>query len=333
MSDLHSWRDLLKFIIRDTREKQRIAAELGLNPITLVRWTTQETDPRQHNLHRLVSVIPQYREQMIELIRDEDGFEDFSDAGLDDTSKDIPSFFYTNVFTVRATANDAMRYRAICTMVLREALGQLDPDRSGMSIMVVRCMPPHDGETKVRSLRESLGQGTPPWQANLEDQAMFLGAESLAGSVVSGCRSLFTQNVDEDYSTVLLSKVEYEKSSAIFPILYAGYVAGCIIVSSNQYNSFLSQSRLDLIKNYTDLIAVAFEPEEFYDPENIELSLMPDQKIQKNHFVQFRQRVSDTILEAARNKQTISTIEAERLVWRQLEKELIQLKLNESTSQ
>ena len=333
MSELYSWRDLLRVIIRDTREKQRIAAELGLNPITLVRWTTQETDPRQHNLRRLLSVIPQHRDQMIELIRDQDGFEDFSDAGLEDTSNGIPSFFYTNVFTARSTSNDAMRYRTICTMVMRDALGQLDPDRSGMSIIVVRCMPPREGETKVRSLRESLGYGTPPWQANLEDQAMFLGAESLAGSVVASSRSFVTQNVDEDRSTVLLAKTEHEKSSAIFPILYAGYVAGCMIVSSHQYNYFLSQSRLDLIKNYTDLLAVAFEPEEFYDPENIELSMMPDQKIQKKHFTHFRQRVSDTVIEAARNKQPVSTIEAEKRVWRQLEEELIQIKLNEDASQ
>jgi hypothetical protein len=333
MSELHSWRDLLKVIIRDTREKQRIAAELGLNPITLVRWTTQETDPRQHNLRRLLSVIPQHRDQMIELIRDQDGFEDFSNAGLDDTSNGIPSFFYTNVFTARSTSNDAMRYRTICAMVMRDALGQLDPDRSGMSIIVVRCMPPREGETKVRSLRESLGYGTPPWQANLEDQAMFLGAESLAGSVVASSRSFVTQNVDEDHSTVLLAKSDYEKSAAISPILYAGRVAGCMIVSSHQYNYFLSQSRLDLIKNYSDLLAVAFEPEEFYDPENIELSLMPDQKIQKKHFTHFRQRVSDTVIEAARNKQPVSTIEAEKRVWRQLEEELIQLKLNEGASQ
>ena len=47
-----SWRDLLKVIINDTHEKQRIASELGLNPVTLVRWTTQDIDPRPQNLRR-----------------------------------------------------------------------------------------------------------------------------------------------------------------------------------------------------------------------------------------------------------------------------------------
>ena len=323
MDELHSWRGLLKMIISNPREKQRIASELGLNPITLVRWTTQATDPRSHNLRRLLDAIPQYRDQMLELIRDEDGFEEFSNAGLDDTSKEIPAFFYTNVFTSRAATNDNMRYRSTCEMILQQAIGQLDPDRSGMSITVVRCMPPPEGESKVRSLRESLGQGTPPWQTDLEQQALFLGAESLAGSVVSGCRSFVTQNVDEDYSTVPLSRVKYEKSSAIYPILYAGRVAGCIIFSSFQYNNFLSQSRLNLIKNYVDLFAVAFEPEDFYDPDDIELRLMPDQEVQKKHFTNFRQRVGAAMIEAARSNRAINTIEAERRIWRQLEDELI----------
>lgn len=329
MSEQYSWRDLLKVIINDTHEKQRIAAELGLNPITLVRWTTQETDPRPQNLRRLLDAIPQHRDQMLELIRDEEGFEEFSIAGLDDSSKDIPAFFCTSIFAARATTNDSMRYRTTCTMVLQQALGQLDPDRTGMSITVVRCMPSRDKHTKIRSLRESLGQGMPPWQADLEQQAMFLGAESLAGYVVASSRPFVTQNVDNDQTFVPLARSKYERSSAIYPILYAGRVSGCLIVSSAQYNYFLSQARLNLIKNYSDLIAVAFEPEEFYSPEEIELWIMPEQETQKQHFANFRQRVATVMREAARNKDALNTIEAEKIVWRQLEDELIEARLNQ----
>lgn len=332
MSEQRSWRDLLKVIINDTHERQRIASELGLNPITLVRWTTQDIDPRPQNLRRLLDVVPQYRDQLLELIRDEIGFEEFSNAVLDDSSKNIPSFFYMSVFSARATTNDSMRYRTTCNMVLQQALGQLDPDHTGMSITVVRCMPLYEGDAKIRSLRESLGQGTPPWQADLEQQAMFLGAESLAGYVVASSRPYVTQNVDKDQGQIPLAKGRYERSSAIYPILYAGNIAGCMIVSSAQYNHFLSQSRLNLIKNYTDLISVAFEPEEFYKPEQIELWMMPDQEIQKKHFANFRQRVAAVMIEGARNKESINTIEAEKVVWRQLENELIEAMLYENVS-
>jgi hypothetical protein len=332
MSEQRSWRDLLKVIINDTHERQRIASELGLNPITLVRWTTQDIDPRPQNLRRLLDVVPQYRDQLLELIRDEIGFEEFSNAVLDDSSKNIPSFFYMSVFSARAATNDSMRYRTTCNMVLQQALGQLDPDHTGMSITVVRCMPSYEGDAKIRSLRESLGQGTPPWQADLEQQAMFLGAESLAGYVVASTRPYVTQNVDKDLGQIPLAKGRYERSSAIYPILYAGNIAGCMIVSSAQYNHFISQARLNLIKNYTDLISVAFEPEEFYKPEQIELWMMPDQEIQKKHFANFRQRVAAVMLEGARNKQFINTIEAEKVVWRQLENELIEAMLYENVS-
>jgi hypothetical protein len=56
---------------------------------------------------------------------------------------------------------------------------------------------------------------------------------------------------------------------------------------------------------------------------------MPDQEIQKQHFANFRQRVAAVMLEAARNKHAINTIEAEQVVWRQLEDELIEVMLNE----
>lgn len=331
MSEPNSWRDLLKIIISDNRERQRIAEELGLRPITLNRWVNQDSDPRPQNLHRLLNALPQYRDQLIELIREEDGFAEFSNADLDDASKDIPAIFYNKVFAARASAHDNMRFWSICNLILQQAIGQLDPDRSGLAITIMRCMSPRQEDNKVHSLRASLGLGTPPFQADLEQKTMFLGAESLAGYAVASCRPEMSQNVDEDDSQIPLSKVKYEKSSAVYPILLSGKIAGCIIVSSTQVNYFLSQSRLNLIKNYADLFAVAFEPEEFYSPEMIELRVMPDQETQKPYFANFRLRVANAILEASRNKQPISNVEAEKRVWEQLEDELAHLRAREST--
>src|SRR5205085_8873280 len=111
----------------------------------------------------------------------------FTAAAIDDSSKDIPSEFYGRVFSARSATNETLHFWSISNLILQQALGQLDPDRLGMAITVVRCMPPSNGN-KVRSLRESVGQGTPPWNGDLEQQAMFLGAESLAGYAVTTCR-------------------------------------------------------------------------------------------------------------------------------------------------
>jgi transcriptional regulator with XRE-family HTH domain len=320
-----TWRDLLKNLINDTHERQRLAEELGIRAITLSRWAHGESDPRPQNLRHLLTALPQHREQMLDLIREETGFEEFSNAELEDSSLRIPSSFYTNVFNARSSTVESMRFWSICNLVLQQALGQLDPDRVGMGIFVVRCMTPSPVDNKVHSLRESVGQGTPPWGGELEQKALFLGAESLCGYVVTICRPAANQNVDDEQSLVPAHKVEHEKSASVHPILFAGRIAGCLLVSSTQYNYFLPQSRLALIEDYANLLALAFEPEEFYDVKDIELRIMPDQEIQKQHFSNFRQRVANTMIEAARNRRPVNNIQAEQMVWQQLEDELLQI--------
>src|SRR6266568_2399549 len=76
---------------------------IGIKPITLSRWTNNDSDPRPQNLRHLLTALPQQREQMLELIREEHGFEEFSNAGIDDSALDIPSAFYNRVFAARAS--------------------------------------------------------------------------------------------------------------------------------------------------------------------------------------------------------------------------------------
>jgi len=325
MQEVHTWRNFLGTIISNTKEKQRIADELGVKPITLTRWVSGESDPRPHNLRLLLNVLPGQREQLLDLIRQEEGLEEFSDTIKDDTYKDIPSEFYSNVFVARASITENLRYWSLCQIILQQALGQLDPDRLGMAIWVVRCMPPSGFYHKVRSLRESAGTGTPPWGGNLEQRAMFLAAESLAGNVVTLCRPAIIENLDEEHNLLPAARVDYEKSCAIYPILYAGRIAGVFLVSSTQYNHFSSRSRAALVQSYADLLALAFEAEDFYEPEDIALCVMPYHNEQKEYFAPFRQLVSSTIREAAQSGKPMNNVEAEMKVWQQLEEHLIQL--------
>lgn len=328
MQEAQTWRKLLGTIISNAKEKQRIADELGVKPITLTRWVSGESEPRSQNLRLLLSVLPGQREQLLDLIRKEEGLEEFSDTIKDDISKDIPSEFYTSVFVARSSITENLRYWSLCQIILQQALGQLDPNHLGMAVWVVRCMPLSGSYHKVRSLRESVGSGTPPWGGNLEQRAMFLAAESLAGNVVTLCRPAVIENLDEEHNLLPAARVDYEKSCAIYPILYAGRIAGVFLVSSTQYNHFLSRSRAALVQSYADLVALAFEPEDFYEPEDIALCVMPYHNQQKQYFAPFRHLVSNAIREAAQNNNPINTIEAEMRVWQQLEEQLIQLSAN-----
>ncbi len=323
MLESETWRDLLKEIIKDPREKQRLLEVLGVKAITLARWINKESDPRPQNLRNLLNALPQYREQLFELIREETGFEDFSNGILDDSSKEIPSPFYVRLFAARASTTESMRFWSLSNMILQQAIGQLDPDRVGMGIIVVRCMTPSQVDNKVHSLRESVGVGTHPWSSNLEQKGMFLGAESLCGYVVTISRPSAIENLDDEQGLIPTHKVGFEKSASAYPILYAGRIAGCLLVSSSQYNHFLSPARNMVIEQYANLLALAFEPHEFYEPSQIELRVMPDQEEQKTHFANFRQRVANTMIEAARNRHPVSSVIAEEIVWHELEEELL----------
>jgi hypothetical protein len=331
--EVETWRELLGTIISDPKERQRLIDALGVTSITLTRWVSGESDPRPQNLRHLLSVLPQHREHFIELLKKERGLGDFVNPVPEEVSPgEIPAEFYARVFVARSTMIDTLRFWSTCNLILQQALGQLDPDRRGMSIWVVKCMQPSGSYNKVRSLREVVGQGTYPWSGNLEQQAMFLGAESLAGNVVTLCRPGIIENLDEEHNLMPAARVDFEKSAAIYPILYAGRIAGVLLISSTQYNHFLLQTRTALAQSYADLIALSFEAEDFYAPEDIALCVMPTHNEQKQYFAKFRQLIANTMIVAASRNRPVNNIEADQIVWQRLEEELLQLPISKRTS-
>lgn len=320
-----SWREYLSTIINSAKEKQRVAEELGIQTITLNRWISGESVPRSHNLRQLLNALPMYREQLFDLIKQEPGFEDFTSSPQEDNLADIPSDFYVKIFSTRSSSAPNLRFWTLCNLILQQALLQIDPDHLGISIWVVLCMPPSGPNHQVRSLRETIGLGNPPWKGNLEQKAMFLGAESLAGNVVTLCRPNIVENLDDEHTQLPFSRVDYEKSSAVYPILYAGRIAGVFLVSSAQYNFFFTLSRSNLIQRFANLVALSLDPEDFYAPEDIALRVMPTHNEQKPYFANFRQRVANVMIEASLENRYVSNIDADKLVWKQLEDELLNL--------
>jgi hypothetical protein len=324
MQEAETWRELLATIIRDSKEKQRITEALNITPITLTRWINGESAPRPQNLRHLITILPLHREKLVKLLQDEQSVGDLAQIIPEESEKDIPAEFYARIFTARASTTENLRFWSTCNLILQQAIGQLDPNRLGICLWVVRCMPPSGPHNKVRSLRESVGLGTPPWVGNLEQQAMFLGAESLAGNVITLCRPGIIQNLDEEHNLMPAQRVEHEKSAAIFPILYAGRIAGVFLVSSARYSYFISQARTSLVQKYADLLALAFEPEDFYAPEQIALHVMPSHEEQKQYFAQFRQLIADTMITEAYRNRPANNVQADWKVWQRLEEELLQ---------
>ena len=193
-----------------------------------------------------------------------------------------------------------------------------------MAITVVRCMPPStDG--KIHSLRECAGVGTPPWGSDLEHQALFLGVESLAGYVVASSRPAVIHNLEAKNMLIPGYQAYHEMSAVASPLLYATRIGGCLLCSSTRPNYFESPSQLTLIHGYTNLMTLAFEPEEFYPPELIDLRVMPPPQVQHVHLAGFRQRVQNIIQSSARTEPPVTMVQAQEMAWQQLEETLLHL--------
>ncbi len=330
MDQAETWRELLGRCIENPQERQRLADALGINPMTLNRWVTGESDPRQQNLRRLLQALPQYRERFIALIEQE--FKGFStmmqgEAGQLESAV-IPSEFYFRALHTWAITPKSLLFLLLCDLILQQALEQLDPHRHGMAVTAACCMPPCTSRKKVLSLHEKVGRGTPPWTRELEYQAIFLGAESLAGHVITSGHLEVNQNLQDKNSLSAGYRGPWEVSAAAVPIMSMGKVAGSLLISSTRPDYFLP-TRCKLIEQYAELIALAFAPEDFYELEQIELAPLPSYEVQQPYLAGFRKRVNELMLQDASRQHLMTIFEAEQIVWQQIEAELLKRSLVE----
>ena len=315
MEDLQTWRDLLGQIIRDPQEEQRLCDVLGVRSITLIRWSTGESDPRPRNLSQLLNALPTHREQFIKLIDREKG----SLLVQEDVFREIPSTFYAHVMRTLKLTPESVRFWSICHAVLPQALQQFDPERLGLDLSVIRCMSGDDGH--IHSLRESVGIGTAPWRIDFAERHHFLGVESLPGYVVSSGHHAAIQRLeDNDFLPTYPST--HAASLAASPISLTGKIAGCLLVSS-AIPSFFVPARIELINAYADLLILAFEREDFVDQKLIKLFSMPSFQEQQPYLTTFNHRVAQVLRTYALHEEMISKEQAEEIVRREFEKMLI----------
>ena len=321
MSSSPSWQAILRTIIQTPAERQHLATTLGVSTVTLTRWANDNSHPqRSHIIHLVQLVPPQYRAELLEAL--ESHYPGIRSWQNEESPNQIPSEFFAQVLNARATVIESLRFWHIADIVLKQVLTQLDPNQLGMSITLAQCSPPSQNG-KIRSLRERMGKGTVPWTADLEHLSTFLGIETLAGYVVQYQHSASIEDLSQD-NLLPAYQSEYEVSAAASPIWLDGRIAGCLIASSTQLNYFC-QDRLALLNTFSDVISLAFDKHDFYPTECVELSVMPPPDKQHLYLARFRQRVTQVLIEAARNKQHLTNIQAEQIVWRELEETLLNM--------
>lgn len=316
------WSSVLHTILKAPNEKHRLASALGVTSTTLNRWATGEVNPQRNHLIKLIQVLqPDHRHALLDAL--EPYYPDINSWLRDESAEQIPPSFFAQVLSARTITTESLRFWRISDMVLKRALEQLDPNRLGMAVKLIQCMPPTIRDGKVRSLRERIGKGTPPWTADLENDVHFLGLESMSGYAVELRHVVKDDDVTQPKPTPVI-RDEYEISAAAHPIRFSGRIAGCLLASSTQPNYF-SQQRLSLLATFSDLLALAFERKEFYEASQIELRMMPTPAQQAPYLARFRECVTKKFQEASLKGQSINHSEAEQQVWRDIEAALIEL--------
>ncbi len=319
-----TWRELLSSLSME--ERKRIVNALGIQNKTMERWIRGQTGhPHPNRMRQLFKVLPaRTRALFIEFVQQDPAFSHAANIPLPGISTEIPSAFYSRVLEANVSTSRSLRFTSICQLVLLQAVRQIDPDRLGLYMVILKCTPPAHGK-KVQSLCQYFSLGTLPWSTIVEQKSVFLGAESVVGQAVMTHRPFVFQDIHGDGDLDILSVYQNEHPASVvaLPIKKNGRIAGCLLVLSTQPN-FFTPNRLKIIQQYCHLVVIAIEDDEWYEQQQIELRLMPPLRVQQEYLAQFQKRVSTAIKQAHRDGHPKNWLEAEREVQQRIEAELLE---------
>ena len=323
-----SWQELLAGLIVDVRERERLAAAIQVQPITLIRWAERDSRPRLQNIRRLLAAMPPALFQNF-----------FSLASIDFPSLTPPEAdqrrqfgmlrpeFYAQILQAFTKLPPLLSRQSIQDLFLQQAIGHLDPQRHGMSISLATCVRPLEGQV-VRSLREIGGIGTSPWNRDLEQRTLLLGAESLAGYALTQFRRVIVANRAAT-TRVPVHWTIHEQSAIAIPIARYARVSGCLLAASVMPNYFQDEPEaVMLLEQYANLGTLLFEESDFYPIQSIQLRLMPSYEAQLPCFQQVGTRILQQFRLAQVRGESCTLEQARHQVWREIEEELIQTGLN-----
>jgi hypothetical protein len=319
--EFKTWRELLDYAISNSQERQRIVREVDVKLITLRRWISGESLPREENIYRLARALPpDLMFPFLNLV--EVDFPTFvrEKVEVGPVLPEVPSELYHQMFKIYAQTPKSLVSQHLRNLLLERAIEHLDPNKVGMCITFVSCVPPLPGQ-KIRSLRQVSGIGTTPWERDLERKTIFLGTESLAGNAVMTSQLISVESRDA-ISPFPIQWTEHENSAVAMPILRQSQIAGVLLASSTQ-PFYFTPTHQSLFELYAQLAALIFPPNEFYKPREIQLEKMPDYEVQKSYFSNFEQRVIRKQGEAMGNGHFISTLQARQTVWQEIAEELL----------
>ncbi|MEO7020914.1 MAG: GAF domain-containing protein [Ktedonobacteraceae bacterium] len=321
--EFSTWRDLLGHTTKNPQERARLAREIDVQPITLRRWVSGESQPRDENIRRLARALATDLSALFLRLIEVD-FPTFVREKVEPGPfvPEIPAELYAQMFQIYTKTPASIVNQRLQSVLLERAIEHLDPHKLGLCLTFAACVPPVPGQ-KVRCLRQIDGIGTPPWERDLERKTIFLGIESLAGNAIMHERLIYVESRDA-VAPCPIQWTNGENSAVAIPILRQGKIAGVLLASSAQAAYFTSAHR-SLLERYAQLAGLLFPPAEFYKLKDIQLAEMPDYEIQKPHFIHFEQRVRYKQGEATASGEYLSIQQVHQSVWGEIAEELLLL--------
>src|SRR5215469_2850356 len=221
---------------------------------------------------------------------------------------------YRRVLALRETMiEDGLRRWQITQAIFEDALLRLDPKHSGLSIVYARLMPPR--EDGIHALYEGAMRGSYPWPYTLESKT-YLGSTTLAGTAAMLQRMQQWDELDGS-GRVQIMVDELERSACAQPVLFAGRMAGVLVVSSTQPGFFMDKAVCRSVVDYARLFTLALTDRDFYPCSQIQLKPMPDLKWQRE---ELSRTYVGRVVTCAR-KGNLSLLEAEEQVRQEMEEE------------
>jgi hypothetical protein len=334
MHEPQQWYERLSGLIGDLHAQADLARAAGISPERLECWLKGAISLCPYELYRLFCALPEHHQWLLELVAQE--FARLARQGSEGgEAGEVAPVFYDRVLNAATHVPQPLRAWVVSNLVLQQAIIHLDPSRQGLTLLIARCMPPSRGGC-VRTLRVSLWSHTsrtnaaPRLSASPESEAFFYGRDSLAGYTVSQAQPVVLE-LQEDGSLPFVHVIarEQTRSAAACPVMRGGRVAGCLLAISPQA-SYFTPPLLQLLHTYSDLLLLAFESEEFYERECISLVMLPPLEVQRPYLQSQRRRMVAMMKAAREQAATLEIGQAEALVWRQIEEELLTLVLSES---
>jgi hypothetical protein len=307
-----TWRDLLTVILEDTYALEKVTGLLDLSCETIMGWIHHKANPDFRILQQILEALPDDYDAMLELIRREFPLFTPERSSNSEEPLEISTPFDDQLTVTLHDSPPMFRFWSTCQFVLRQAMQQLDPYRTGMMMSVMICTAP-SASKKVRSLHGYLGFGSSVWNGSWYQQPLFFGCDSLSGYAVTLGSSQVIHDLKSDLKGISFYDVDDVRSVLVVPILSSGKCAGCLYVTSTSPYYF-SSCRLRLVQAYAEYLAQAFNPEEFYAPEQIQLALLP-YKTQISYF--------NTKYMHHKTRGTFIKRQEEQKDWKRVEEEII----------